>query len=564
MNYKEFAANVKAKYPEYKDIDDLDLTTKMQEKFPGSYDDIEVPVRQVEKPKPPVFSPQGAVQGVPRAFEQTVGPTTQGFSEMFGLARQGKWPQATLHGLGTTAGSVGRSLASPVTLGLNVLAGSLPRSTATIGKAVSELPVGGGRAGMYPMATPTPETAMGPQQTVADIGQSAEEFKKKHPELSMALGDVVNIASLAPTAKLMEPILSSITRGAPAALGKGLERASVGQAATKIAKKEALMGAKPEYFAKYNIMGPAKEQLPRWSQGIQQRAKELKQVLAKAEDPSNKVDMANILARAEENVLKSTSYDRPTIRNLMTSEKNKNSIWNNWFDKYGNKLDKLDLAEAQQLKRETGLKGDWMESPYGGKSQVNSDIKSKIYNEVYDQLKKELETRGGPSVKKLNTEMSEMIPMERAMAKAYLNEQKANKIPFDTYIGLVAAAATGNVGPLAVAGGQYALKNPVFSKYLYKAGKSLQPKAPMTNEQVEHFFGTYPAAAMRSSGLQMSENAMKEFNAFSPEFRKFLRSRLRGLPPEKNIGYRLGQIGKGVTGQSLANLGSLGYKKEQK
>lgn len=40
MNYKEFSAKVKAKYPEYGDMDDLDLAQKMVAKFPKEYSDV--------------------------------------------------------------------------------------------------------------------------------------------------------------------------------------------------------------------------------------------------------------------------------------------------------------------------------------------------------------------------------------------------------------------------------------------------------------------------------------------------------------------------------------------
>jgi hypothetical protein len=38
INYKEFAAKIKAKYPDYAEVDDKVLAKKMVEKFPGSYD----------------------------------------------------------------------------------------------------------------------------------------------------------------------------------------------------------------------------------------------------------------------------------------------------------------------------------------------------------------------------------------------------------------------------------------------------------------------------------------------------------------------------------------------
>lgn len=48
MNYKQFAAKLKAKYPEYADMSDLELATKMVGKFPGSYPDVEESIAREE------------------------------------------------------------------------------------------------------------------------------------------------------------------------------------------------------------------------------------------------------------------------------------------------------------------------------------------------------------------------------------------------------------------------------------------------------------------------------------------------------------------------------------
>ena len=50
-DYKEFAAKIKEKYPQYKDIDDLTLAQRVVEKYPQYKEKVEFSVKEVEKPK---------------------------------------------------------------------------------------------------------------------------------------------------------------------------------------------------------------------------------------------------------------------------------------------------------------------------------------------------------------------------------------------------------------------------------------------------------------------------------------------------------------------------------
>ena len=40
IDYKEFASTIKTKYPQYKDVDDLELSQKMVEKYPEYKDKV--------------------------------------------------------------------------------------------------------------------------------------------------------------------------------------------------------------------------------------------------------------------------------------------------------------------------------------------------------------------------------------------------------------------------------------------------------------------------------------------------------------------------------------------
>lgn len=53
MNYNEFAQKIKAKYPDYSDMDNLELAKKMVSKFPDDYGDV-----TFEQPKQPTYREQ--------------------------------------------------------------------------------------------------------------------------------------------------------------------------------------------------------------------------------------------------------------------------------------------------------------------------------------------------------------------------------------------------------------------------------------------------------------------------------------------------------------------------
>jgi hypothetical protein len=66
--YQEFSASVKAKYPEYKDVDDFELATKMVEKYPDY-----APVVDLKKKEEPVFFGDGQPSELPSASTESNG-----------------------------------------------------------------------------------------------------------------------------------------------------------------------------------------------------------------------------------------------------------------------------------------------------------------------------------------------------------------------------------------------------------------------------------------------------------------------------------------------------------
>lgn len=65
MDYKEFSAKIKSKYPQYSDMNDEELARKMVAKFPNEYGDVTFapPAVNIQKPQPTIHKPTFATAG---------------------------------------------------------------------------------------------------------------------------------------------------------------------------------------------------------------------------------------------------------------------------------------------------------------------------------------------------------------------------------------------------------------------------------------------------------------------------------------------------------------------
>lgn len=278
----------------------------------------------------------------------------------------------------------------------------------------------------------------------------------------------------------------------------------------KINAPEQKMGAKNEYYSKYNVFGDAKSVQSQWIDKIKSTSDELKAKIASVkDDPNVSVNMLDILSNAENRVLEQSDFGRKAVRREI------NNALNDIIDKYGDEAGNLNLVDAQMIKRSAGKHGDWYENPFGGKSADNSNIKSKVYNTIYDELKNDLEDKGPEGIKELNKQLSEMIPMERAASKQILVQSRKNPISFDDYVGgiaSIASAAAGNLAPAALAGVNMATKSPNVAKGLYNIGQSAG-KANFLYQPKKLATPTDKLLGMTGVGVVSAQNQEKPFKS---------------------------------------------------
>jgi hypothetical protein len=319
------------------------------------------------------------------------------------------------------------------------------------------------------------------------IASVLNKVQQKAPAVSDVAGLGLNALGVLPMAsgagKALEGIPESLNNVRGDIGGKLMNAANrMENTSIKIGAAGEKGGAKIENYGKYGLFGKPAEVVENAKAQIQNIASQLKEKIAAANNPANETNILDVLSKTSEKALAGTRTDKIATQNAF------NKITDELLTTYGEGSGNIDLAEAQLLKREIGKKGDWYSSPMGGMiADPEASIKSKIYNQIYDVLKKHIEQAGGPEIKQLNDQLSELIPLEREAQKRAMVVNRNNPIRLDDYIGALAtagSAAHGNFLPAAVAGVNILSKSPGVAKSMYNFGKFIKgkPIIPRTPE----------------------------------------------------------------------------------
>jgi len=287
------------------------------------------------------------------------------------------------------------------------------------------------------------------------------------------------------------PKIPSGVSGAVSGAGEELMTKAARMQGTKVKVNipEMKKGASNEMYKKYGVFGNAKEVQGQWQGKISDISQQLKDKINSVEfnraDPNSRINLAQVINRAKARAIAGTRINKNSISSVADDISNElKSTYDLDLTKAPAIANNVDLSEAQLLKQEIGKHGDWLS--HNGKITANQDATNKaaFYNTLYDELKNELENKGGPGIRELNKQLSEMIPMERAAAKQVLVENRKNPISLEDYLGALAvagSAAHGNILPAAVVLGNIATKSPSVAKGMYKFGKALSGEKKLPN-----------------------------------------------------------------------------------
>lgn len=159
----------------------------------------------------------------------------------------------------------------------------------------------------------------------------------------------------------------------------------------------------------------------------------------------------------------------------------------------------VDMATAQKLKRGLGKMGAWE----WGKTDPESSAREALANAVYARLKKEIETKAPEGVREINQQLSELIPIERAVTRRIPIEARNSGLSLTDVIAGSSGAmggmlAGGGVGGLAAAAGSLAAnkirRSPAVAAKAFRLGEGLRklqpPSLPISGGLLRRGVGT--------------------------------------------------------------------------
>jgi hypothetical protein len=136
----------------------------------------------------------------------------------------------------------------------------------------------------------------------------------------------------------------------------------------------------------------------------------------------------------------------------------------------------VDLATAQDVKRQAGTMGSWA---YGMPDKDSSAIET-VYTTFFRELRETIEnTNVGDEVKAINSQLKELIPVHNAVIRRIPVAERNNAVSLTDVMTLIGTAFDPKVAALAVA--NKASKSGRVGNMLSKAGEALKnPKASAT------------------------------------------------------------------------------------
>lgn len=174
MTPQEFAKKIKEKYPQYSNIDDLELTNKILEKYPVYKDKINSNKLITQSPSTPIES-------------ETIQPDNNSINNLkTDLLKRGQSLKQTF--TDTASGKI-----NPLSTGLQTFGAVAGGINDVIGEGVNSL-----LPNSFKNVLSKSVEKIAATNTVKDITELYSIFKEKHPEAAKDLESITNIATLFP------------------------------------------------------------------------------------------------------------------------------------------------------------------------------------------------------------------------------------------------------------------------------------------------------------------------------------------------------------------------------
>lgn len=252
----------------------------------------------------------------------------------------------------------------------------------------------------------------------------------------------------------------------------------------KPSQRDVKDGFNIQNLTKYNVGGSLEETIAKTHTEINKRTNRLNKILKRGEGLVNLQDVFTDTIKS----LKNKQGKFKEFGNIRANEKAIKDLQAE-VNKVAPGDGLVDLVQATFMKRGAGTKSAWA----FGQPDREAKALEKIYSQFYLSLKNAIEKSAGKSggeIKKLNKEISELIPISNASLRRLPVASRNNAISLTDSIGLFASAF--DPSALALIGANRLLKSGKFGAFLAKsAEKASKTKEPVTRGAIgQRFLGT--------------------------------------------------------------------------
>jgi len=487
MNPQEFAQKIKAKYPEYAKVDDVELAQKVVEKYPQykgqvSFDVVERAPVEASKPSLGKFGEvsRDVSTGVAKGLVET-GSNVLGMAQGLGqrvLAAVD--PTRNLDEVRAQTGFKTLEKGTPEAARLE----SVVEADGTGEK------VGKGIEAIAEFLVPSGAIARGTKVATEAIGGTSKLSKAARLATRSGIeagtagaiataqeGEIGDNAKTAAIIGALFPIAGAATK----ALGGGIK--SVGEkiqsSVIKPSVRDVKDGFKVENLGKYNLGGSLDQTLAKTNAEMNRISGELKSRLRNSKVAVNLNDVLNDTVSSLTSNKKASFGDNSSISRIVESLKSE-------VADVGGRNGIVDLLEANVIKRGAGTKGSWV----FGMADPDSRATERVYTEFYNKLKVAIEDAAEASdqggIKELNKQLSELIPINNAVLRRIPVEERNNALSLTDIISITGSFL--DPSALALTGVNRLSKSGKVGELLQRAGESI--KNPEARSSLsKRFFG---------------------------------------------------------------------------
>lgn len=257
------------------------------------------------------------------------------------------------------------------------------------------------------------------------------------------------------------PFLGAGIRGAKGIVGKGAEETGkkIQQVTIRPSARDLKDGFKIDNIQKYKVGGNLPQIIAKTEKRMNSLSDDLRKSLQGSDDT---IDLSKTLEKTrsaiEKGKAKAFGENKASERVLKQIKEEITEVSEDGI---------VNILEANAVKRGAGRKGAWV----FGSADPDAKAVERIYSKFYQILKKEIEA-SAPNVKKINKEISDLIPIQNAALRRLPVEQRNNIFSLTDSMALIGAAF--DPAALSVLGATRLSKSGRFANVLIRAGEKMQ------------------------------------------------------------------------------------------